>query len=268
MTSLLQQGGIAQQLLSAVQQQQQQGGMAQGGQAGYDGGYNGYAPAMQQPAQQQLGGLMPQQQQPQQQYLQQQPQQQPLTSAYMQQQPQQQPLASAYMQQPLQQQQQPAMQQPVQQQYGMAPQQPQMLPQQQPIMQVQPQMLPQQPIMQQQQPQMAALPQQQGLGMQGGPGVAPAMRQYPPDACNTLYIEGLPGAWAGWRCCCWRVQSIPGRRLDAPAHAPLLTCTSPALPWCSGRDAARAGPHLPCARGLPGALRGAALGGRGWGLGG
>jgi hypothetical protein len=28
--------------------------------------------------------------------------------------------------------------------------------------------------------------------------VAPsAMRQYPPDACNTLYIEGLPCEWPG-----------------------------------------------------------------------
>ena len=25
------------------------------------------------------------------------------------------------------------------------------------------------------------------------------MRQYPPDACNTLYIEGLPRAWGWWR---------------------------------------------------------------------
>lgn len=30
-----------------------------------------------------------------------------------------------------------------------------------------------------------------------GDVVAPVgMRQYPPDACNTLYVEGLPGEWS------------------------------------------------------------------------
>lgn len=74
--------------------------------------------------------------------------------------------------------------------------------------------------------------------------VAPsAMRQYPPDACNTLYIEGLPGEWPllpavlpllsplGYRCC---TQQKAGVAAFGQRHlAALLTALCACCPCCS-----------------------------------
>ncbi|EFN57435.1 hypothetical protein CHLNCDRAFT_142904 [Chlorella variabilis] len=229
---MLQQQGAHQQHLGGglplggIMQGQGPAGAAAGG-GRYDG-YNSSGSAMPatttlQPSQQQqqvsqqqqLGGAMggmlpPQQQQPAGQYLpqaqqEQQPQQQPVYGLQ-----QEHPLSTNYFNQPLQQpQQQPQLLPPSLQQqgYSIAPpqQQPQamlqtgmgqmsgMLPHQQPMMQ---QQQPQQTMQQQAPAQLMQPTQPQVMGMPGGQRgeiLAPtAMRQYPPDACNTLYIEGLP----------------------------------------------------------------------------
>ncbi|PSC76514.1 U3 small nucleolar ribonucleo MPP10 [Micractinium conductrix] len=236
MSNLLQQQGIAQQLLAAAQQQAPGGGMVQPQQGqGIAQGMQGMAGGQQMPSMQQRGqqmgayepynpaavpqqqpmgnmqaggmgggGMMSQQQAPpaQQQFMPQQPQQGYGMGA-PQQQPQmmQGPGQEQYGMGPPQQQQQPQMMQPnmgqmMPQQQQMMPQQQQMMPQQQSIMPQQQQMMPPQ---QQQGPPMMGGPGPQGMGPgpQGMPGrgdlVQPAaVRQYPPDACNTLYIEGLP----------------------------------------------------------------------------